>query len=150
MQEPVGFGGEAGNYRLVQSCLEIGADLVADEVMDKAALPKLTKVTFLGFHYYDCGWRTPAPVTIDEAMIEADFHNKHLNEEGAIIIAAFISRASQLDNAAFAKLDISCNDCPSRFDRGSKEFIAPIATMLKTNRTIKVSHTFDWIPGTVA
>ena len=43
------------------------------------------------------------------------------------------------DSGALAKLDISSNYISGKYDdsEGSEEFIRPIASMLKTNRTIK-------------
>jgi hypothetical protein len=69
----------------------------------------LCKLTWSGDRYYDDGWKDTPPVTLDTAMTEADFSNKHLGASGAIILAAVLRCKTFRGSGALSKLDISGN-----------------------------------------
>jgi hypothetical protein len=48
--------------------------------------------------------KDPPAVTLDSAMTEADFSNKHLGVSGAIILAAVLGCKSLLDSGSLSKL----------------------------------------------
>ena len=86
----------------------VRANCVFDQ--DKGALSKLT---WSGNAWYDedddFKTKDAPPVTLDTAMTEADFSNKHLGPPGAIILVAVLGCKAFRDSRSLASLDISNN-----------------------------------------
>ena len=111
------------------------ARIFSQDIHDNGAL------AFLTMHKHKL------PVKEIKTAKELDLSNKGLIAIDAIVIAALIKvqtalftkrdktkRNSFQDNGALAKLDLSGNN---ELSGDSPDFIRPIATMLKTNKTIK-------------
>ena len=85
---------------------------------DMKDMGSLSKLTWSGERWEDQndGYRMKdaPPVTLDTAMTEEDFSNKHLGISGAIILVAVLRCKSFRDSGALASLDISNNSIGSK------------------------------------
>jgi hypothetical protein len=128
----------------------------------------LSKLTWLGEQYFEATYsihmKDPPAVTLDTAMTEADFSNKHLGVSGASILAAVLGCKTFRDKGSLVSLNLANNklgvegakhvatgfialkdsralarvDLSGNNDSpsASPEFIRPIANALKTNTSI--------------
>merc|ERR1712139_464730 len=71
--------------------------------------------------------------TLKELNLSDNYGQATEGKDGAIALAVGIAEGLQ-DNGALAKLDLSNNNWE---DNKSPDFIRPIATMLKTNTSLK-------------
>jgi hypothetical protein len=91
----------------------------------------LLKFIFGGDRYYDGGWKTPEPATLEVGMAEANFSNKNLAVGGAIIISAWLAHK---DNRALLSLNLSSNYIGAYYDVQQGKMIAtPEGTLFPTH-----------------
>ena len=80
---------------------------------DMKEMGALCKLTWSGDQYIlmdgEYGWKDAPPVTLDTAMTEADFSNKHLGVSGAIILAAVLGCKTFRDSGSLVSLNLAQN-----------------------------------------